>query len=331
MAITHQYDSAVTDSVAGDTAFRAWATAIHNLLTGIGLTDESATGQINLATVAQPGSTNGKAGFKVYRLNDGKTEIYIRVDFGTAFVGTAPDIRPSLWVRAGTTHNGSGTLGGQLSTEMQSSASSPAATGAIVGARAVRLADGEGFVLLHASEATSAGTKAALIGVERHRDPTTGAPTADGFDVFRSAGGQNSRYESIPIPSGSNITATSQFGIFLVPTNISQVVATTDSDQPVQPIFMAFDGWRGLRRSGIYGNAGTIAQGTIVEIPMPTGETVQWIAINTPGSTGHGTNARLLIPITGQTPTVTGRLPILQMGGGSAPPTTGQLFPRGKS
>lgn len=104
--------------VSSDATFRTWASAWDTAIRAVGMVKVTQTGEINLATVTRPGSTNTKAGFFVYSFNDANQAsypCYIRVDFGVA----TSTSYPSLWVKIGTTVDGSGNLGGATSPSIQ--------------------------------------------------------------------------------------------------------------------------------------------------------------------------------------------------------------------
>lgn len=92
-----------------DAIFRAWASFIHSVFV-LGLTNTADTGQINLATVTKPASASVSQGYKIYRTNDGLTNIYFKVEFGC----TSNVLYPSLWITVGTGTDGAGTINGTV-------------------------------------------------------------------------------------------------------------------------------------------------------------------------------------------------------------------------
>jgi hypothetical protein len=91
-----------------DATFREWGLEFSTFLSTIGLIQTADTGQINWATVARPG-TNTNAGYEIWRFDDAlqaTKPIYIRFDYGTHSVATAP--RMQITVGVGT--NGAGVI-----------------------------------------------------------------------------------------------------------------------------------------------------------------------------------------------------------------------------
>ena len=91
--------------VSDTTAFRLMGLTISNLIKASGVTWTADTGQINWATVSKP-ANNTMAGFEIYRMNDGFTEIYIRIEY---WMGAASD-RFRMRFSTGTATNGAGVL-----------------------------------------------------------------------------------------------------------------------------------------------------------------------------------------------------------------------------
>ena len=99
--------------LSDNTEFQTWAQRIHTAITGVGITNTSDTGQVDLTTAARP-SAGSYAGYKIYRFSDtlqATKPIFIKIEYG---VGSAQD-RPAMRVSTGTGTNGAGTLSGQLS------------------------------------------------------------------------------------------------------------------------------------------------------------------------------------------------------------------------
>lgn len=113
-------DTTTTNDVTTNAHFEAWATAIHNALTSVGLVQTADTGQITLAGVANPGA-NTFAGYEIWRFADANQSadpIFFKLEYGC---GTAVS-RPALRWTFGDGSNGTGTLtnGSTVQTEATS-------------------------------------------------------------------------------------------------------------------------------------------------------------------------------------------------------------------
>ncbi|MDG4594210.1 MAG: hypothetical protein P9F75_00700 [Candidatus Contendobacter sp.] len=102
-------DTTLYASNSTDAMFRAWASFIHSVF-ALGLTNTADTGQINLATVTKPSVASASQGYKMYRTNDGLTNVYIKCEFGC----TSNVLYPSLWITIGTGTDGAGTINGTV-------------------------------------------------------------------------------------------------------------------------------------------------------------------------------------------------------------------------
>lgn len=111
------YSDITTVSPSNITAaiFRAWATFIHNSISGTGgMTNTADTGQIDLTTVAAPGAISTYMGYKMYACNDSLQAtypIYVKIEFGST---SANANNPSVQITIGTGTNGAGTITGTL-------------------------------------------------------------------------------------------------------------------------------------------------------------------------------------------------------------------------
>lgn len=106
--------TATTNTVVdhtSDAGFRTWAQELITLLvTTLGLTQTSDTGQINTSTVTRP-TTNTAGGYVILRFNDtaqSTAPIFMKIEFGTGSSATSP----AFWITVGTSSNGSGTING---------------------------------------------------------------------------------------------------------------------------------------------------------------------------------------------------------------------------
>lgn len=103
-------DNSILCSNSTATLFRLWATFIHNAFL-LGFVSTSDTGQVDLTTVSAPSSANQSMGYKIYKTNDGLTDVYFKVEFGSGANGPA---YPGIWITASTSSNGAGTLNGTI-------------------------------------------------------------------------------------------------------------------------------------------------------------------------------------------------------------------------
>ncbi len=107
---------------ASDANFRAWASFISNLFNAGGWVKESIAGTIDLTTIVAPNTTNQSKGFEVWRTNDGATNWYVKIEYGS---GSAAGV-PAIWITMGVGVDGSGNITGQASTRTQFTHSSNA-------------------------------------------------------------------------------------------------------------------------------------------------------------------------------------------------------------
>lgn len=94
--------------------------AVRDNITALGLINvfASGSGAYNPNTVTGSAATNAIFGYDVFRFNDalqGTNPVFIRLEYRSR--SNAPSLRPAIRFRVGTTHDGSGNLGGQLGTD----------------------------------------------------------------------------------------------------------------------------------------------------------------------------------------------------------------------
>lgn len=102
-------DNSISHDITTDAAFRAWAQMIHDGFEAVGLVQTADTGQIDLVTVATPGSNGTYAGYEIWRFDDADqaTEpIYFKFEYGRGGGANFTALRTSV----GLGSNGSGTL-----------------------------------------------------------------------------------------------------------------------------------------------------------------------------------------------------------------------------
>jgi hypothetical protein len=100
-----------------DAGFRAWGSAISTRLATGGLVKVIATGTVNWTTVTKPATVGEKTGFEIWCLNDAlqaTAPVFVRIDYGSKTNTGGLSDGVGIWIQAGTTHDGAGTLGGQV-------------------------------------------------------------------------------------------------------------------------------------------------------------------------------------------------------------------------
>jgi len=174
--MTVQRDTSTTNDVSTDAQFRAWASAIHNALSAVGLVNTSDTGQINLATVTNPGA-NTSGGYEIWRFNDANQSndpIYFKIEYGC---GTTTS-RPSLRWTFGTGSNGSGTISNASSQIIVNSGISSPTNPELH----VCHVDGALIVFDDTATASATGSTCMTMVLERFRD-ANGAVITSGGDM----------------------------------------------------------------------------------------------------------------------------------------------------
>jgi hypothetical protein len=185
-----------------DTDFRNWVAGIDAAIQALGIVNTTDTGQIDATTVVKPAAVNTAQGYKIYRFADSLQAtfpVFIKLEFGS---GGAVD-RPSLWVTVGTTTNGAGTIGGQVTTRKQLPAGSKSAGATLP----LYLAGDTGRISGIVNLDNASNQFGLFMHIERALD-SSGNPTADGVVVLYSGGSQSAYFQVIP-PTGALPTASS--------------------------------------------------------------------------------------------------------------------------
>jgi hypothetical protein len=115
--------STLDGSMATDAEFRAKGTFIHDVF-ALGWVQTSDTGQINLASVAKPGTSNTSAGYEIWRMADtlqGTAPVYLKIEYGTASASAALF---AIWVTIGSGSDGAGNITGTVFSRTQAQESS---------------------------------------------------------------------------------------------------------------------------------------------------------------------------------------------------------------
>lgn len=178
----------LSNYVSTDAEFRAWATAVHDMLVEAGLTQTADTGQINLATVLRP-AANASAGYEIFRFNDAEQAtlpIFLKVFYGMGNPANLPGIN----IHVGTGTNGSGTLTGQT-TGLGATINGPSNTAPVSGQTRpawAAYADGALSVAFGLDEAAGRGS---FFLIERPK-LADGTRTTDGYLYFARGYGSGS-------------------------------------------------------------------------------------------------------------------------------------------
>lgn len=102
-------DNTISHDITTDAGFRAWGQMVHDGFLAVGLVNTADTGQIDLRTVATPGTNGTFAGYEIWRFDDADqaTEpIYFKFEYGRGGLASNPNYR----ITVGTGSNGSGTI-----------------------------------------------------------------------------------------------------------------------------------------------------------------------------------------------------------------------------
>ena len=198
----------ITYDNSTDAAFRAWVLAYHNaLVSGVGLTNTSDTGQIDTSTVAKPAAGNTAQGYKMYKFNDGLTDFFIKVEFGSGSNGAS---NPAVWYTIGWATNGAGSLTGtQVSGRFRFNINtSNAAAGALT---SLFCFDDSTLAVSHNESLGGTSAVGGLVVIERERTAGTGVVNATSASIFvcmsqnildRAGSGQQVMQETIPASGG---------------------------------------------------------------------------------------------------------------------------------
>ena len=99
--------------------FRSMGSTINSILSGIGLTQTSDTGQINWTTVNAPTGTNQIMGYEIWRFNDtlqSTAPIFMKFEYGSAGSNYQ---QPQIYLSLGTGSDGAGNITGIYVTSTQ--------------------------------------------------------------------------------------------------------------------------------------------------------------------------------------------------------------------
>jgi len=187
--------------------FQAWVAGLHAQFAAVGLVNTTDTGQINPATVSQPGSAGVMQGYEIWRLNDtlqSTLPVFIKVEYGSSASFTNA---PGFFVTVGTATNGAGTLTGQVGTRRQIYAAANKSAGVTLSSYIT--GDGSGFALMTNYDPGASTNFSMLFDIERTRDGT-GSATADAIYTWMSvANASSTNYLQMippagPVPAGTS-------------------------------------------------------------------------------------------------------------------------------
>lgn len=181
-----------------DALFRTWGSAVTAGLAASGLVKTSDTGQIDWATVNRPTSATTSAGYEIYRFDDtmqSTAPIYLRISYGTGI--TTSGLSPSLWFTAGTGTDGAGTITGvKTSTIVAPNNDTGAATTTINTSDLVMyFTHTDGYFMAYSTPYTTSNAGQStpfFFSIDRSRNQSTGAATAEGAYVHRARFGATS-------------------------------------------------------------------------------------------------------------------------------------------
>lgn len=198
---------------------RQWGSGVTNGLVAAGLVDTNPTGKINWSTVSAASGSAASYGFDVFRFNDSLQAthpIFIRLEYKNRPSAPPNAQAPAIDVTVGTTHNGSGTVGGQ-SRSFQfyyTGGTSDRTNG-----QYSLFAAGDGWMnmALWYTLTTGMGLNSFFLSIERTRD-ANGNITAEGFGVHcvGTENGSSVRSAFIPFTGGLPPTQT-RWGILRSP------------------------------------------------------------------------------------------------------------------
>jgi hypothetical protein len=202
-------DSTLTNNMSTDAHFRANASFIHDLLvTTGGWVQTSDTGQIDLTTVNKPGSTNTKAGYAIYRMDDAlqaTVPLFLKIYYGTARAATAFGI----WFSLATSSNGSGTLNGTVyvNNDAIGTPTCAATAAATVGTIECYGSADTSRAVFEMFDHDSTGAVQLRFLLERSRS-TIGAATSDGFILVWSSLSSWNKQQFIPAAGSPPVAET---------------------------------------------------------------------------------------------------------------------------
>lgn len=210
-----------------DGEFRTWVQDLIDCLLAIGMQQTADTGQIDTSTVLAPTAVNQVRGYAMFTPDDGLTDWYLKVEFGSGANGAAS---PRLWMTWGWATDGAGTFTGLQISErfsMQLTGTNAGTSSAIC-----RFCKSGSAITMWTNitnlVSPSALSRSVGIMFDRSREWDTGVATTDsvtGFITFDAAGGYltsptlvsgNNVQHTVPASGGVGIPAPGSVGNALV-------------------------------------------------------------------------------------------------------------------
>lgn len=188
-----RFSSTLVSDITTDARFRANAQFVEDtLVTTGGWLLSTETGDTAPGSLAHPTTTNVKKGFRVYKTNDGLTQVYMRIDYGSTNATSGNGF--GMWITLGTGSDGAGTLSGVFfngggSTGPTIGSATNASTGTTGAVNSYGSAD-TGRVSLGMFISTTAAN-IEMFSLERSKD-ATGADTSDGILMSATGGAASS-------------------------------------------------------------------------------------------------------------------------------------------
>jgi hypothetical protein len=170
----------ITYDNSTDALFRAWVAAFDTAMLAIGLLHTADTGQIDTSTVLKPSAGSQSRGYIMYKPNDGLTDYYVRIDFGSGLAGA---LQPTIYATVGWTTDGAGNLTGtQVTGQVMLRLVN---TNAAAGALTSNFCKSGSAWAFSTNETLSGGSPASMVmAVDRSRNAATGAATTSGVSIL---------------------------------------------------------------------------------------------------------------------------------------------------
>jgi len=192
-----------------DATYRVWVAEILTQLDAINpsiLTRTADTGQVNTATVTRPAINTANA-YAEWLFNDGQTNLYIKLEFGTAGAATAPQ----MWITVGTTTNGSGTVGGAATVRVITTSGSAPISTVTNYASYLCVATGTFSLCWKAASMTGGGVPRASGFFALNRSVTdAGVPNSDGYQLNTATSFSANTAQAVNLATSTVLTTTTK-------------------------------------------------------------------------------------------------------------------------
>ena len=202
-----RFDATLVSDMTTDARFRAAAGFVEDtLVTTGGWLVSTETGDTAPASLAHPTVANTKKGFRVYKTNDGLTQIYMRIDYGGS--GATSGNGFAMWLTIGTGSDGAGGITGKIFDH-------GSATGPTIASATATVAGNTGAVNSYGSASTgrvalgmfisSTAGNIIAFSLERTKD-ATGSATSDGLLLTGTMGNTTNGFGLTPVASSVDFT-----------------------------------------------------------------------------------------------------------------------------